>query len=75
MSSATDFGVAALKGKHKTRIAALKKSGRPVAAGFPTNVAANVAMVLTVFIASNTLKNTLKKMDHHMINPSLHRLN
>ena len=63
--------MAALKGKHKTRIAALKKSGRPVATGFPTNVAANVAMVLTVFIASNTLKNTLEKRDHHMTNPLL----
>jgi hypothetical protein len=61
VSSATGLGAVARKGKHKTRIAALKKSGRTVAAGFPTNAAASVVTDLTGFIASNTPRNTLKK--------------
>ena len=46
--------MAALKGKQKTRPAALNKSGRLVAPGFLANAAASVAMALTVFIASST---------------------
>jgi len=50
--------VAALKGRQKTRPAALKKSGLLVAPGFLTNAAANVAMALTAFIASSTPRST-----------------
>jgi len=50
--------VAALRGKQKTRPAALNKSGRLIAPGFLTNAAANVAMALTVFIASSTPRST-----------------
>jgi hypothetical protein len=51
--------VAALKGKQKIQPAALNKSG-PLcrAPGFLTNAAANVAMALTVFIASSTPRST-----------------
>jgi hypothetical protein len=50
--------VASLKGKQKTRPAALKKSGRPMVTGFLPNAAANVAMALTVFTASSTPRST-----------------
>jgi hypothetical protein len=51
--------VAALKGKQKTRPAALNKSFPLCQAdGFLTNAAANVAMALTVFIASSTPRST-----------------
>jgi hypothetical protein len=50
--------MAALKGRQKTRPAALKKSGRLMAPGFLTNAAANVAMAPTVFIASSTPRST-----------------
>ena len=51
--------MAALKGRQKIQPAALNKSG-PLrqAAGFLTNAAANVAMALTVFIASSTPRST-----------------
>jgi hypothetical protein len=54
----TESGTAALKGKQKIQPAALKKSTQLVAAGFLINAAANVAMVVTVFIASNTPRST-----------------
>jgi hypothetical protein len=50
--------VAALKGRQKIQPAALNKSGLLVAPGFLTNAAANVAMALTVFIASSTPRST-----------------
>jgi len=53
----TESGTAALKGKQKIQLSALKKSGQ-LAAGFLINAAANVAMVVTVFIASNTPRST-----------------
>jgi hypothetical protein len=54
VSFATEFGPVARKGKQKTRPTALKKSGRAVGSGFPTNAAASVVTDLTGFIASST---------------------
>jgi hypothetical protein len=63
--------VAALKGKQKTRPAALNKSGRLIAPGFLTNAAANVAMALTVFIASSTARSTNPQVKETLMAESL----